>query len=99
MLEQLFEPLRKNQSVSLLIEDDRLPKKTRRYKPVLVIAPYRHGGCPSGYLLASMPPYGAELIDPQVDLKPIVFVRLGLKHSLASALASALRQVLLGETK
>ncbi len=98
VLEQLLSPLRRNQSVSLFIDDDRLPKKKRKYRPVLVIAPYTHSGCPPGCLLVSMPPYGSELIDPQVDLKSIAFVRIGLKHSLASALASALKQVLLGET-
>lgn len=98
VLEKLLGPLRRNQSVSLLIDDSRLPKKTRRYRPVMVITPYNHSGCPKGCLLVSMPPYGAELIDPQVDLKSIAFVRLGLRHSLASALASALKQVLLGET-
>lgn len=97
VLGRLLGPLKNDQSVSLVLTDSRLPRKTRRYRPVLVLAPYRQAGCPKGYLLAAMPPYGAELIDPLVDLRPSVFARLGLSFSLASAIAMALRQVLLGE--
>ena len=97
VLEQLLGPLKNDQQVSLALTDLRLPKKTRRYKPVLVLVPYRQAGCPQGYLLAAMPPYGAEMIDPSKDLRPGVFARLGLSFTLASAIATALRYVLLGE--
>lgn len=97
VLEQLLGPLKYGQPVTLIVGDIRLPKKTRRYPTVLTLFPYTGDGCPAGYLLAAMPPYGAELIDPRVDLKPSVFARLGLSFSLASAIADALQQTLFGE--
>jgi hypothetical protein len=97
VLEQLLGPLKEGRQVVLSVKDIRLPKKSRRYCPVLALTPYVQGGCPQGYLLVSMPPYGSELVDPKVDLKPSVFARLGLSFSLAKAVANALQHVLLGE--
>ena len=97
MLGQIFSPLKEGQQVSLVVTDIRLPKKTRKYKTVLVMVPYVQADCPRGYLLVAMPPYGAELIDCKTDLRPGVFARLGLSFSLSSALCAALRSVLLGE--
>lgn len=97
MLKQLFEPLRRNQSVFLFVTDDRLPKKTRNYRPVLMLVPVQHAGCPTGTLLAAMPPYGSELIDMQ-DLKSISFVRIGMKPTLAAVLAEALKEFFKGES-
>lgn len=90
VLETLLEPLRSGKAVVLRVSDIRLPKKTRKYQPVLVICPLSVMGIDYPRLLVSMPPYGSELIDPSVDLKASNFARLGLSFSLASALSNAL---------
>lgn len=94
VLQSLLAPLREGNAVWLEVKDKRLPKKTRAYKPVLVICPVSRIGVDASWLLVSMPPYGSELVNPRSDLKATVFARLGLSFSLASALARALRNVL-----
>lgn len=92
--EELLSPLREGKAVWLLVKDKRLPKKTRKYETVLVLAPTVSLGGAGGWMLVSMPPYGSELIDTRTDLKATTFARLGLSFSLASALVDALCKTL-----
>jgi len=87
----LFAPLRKGKPVWLEVSDLRLPKKTRKYKTVLIVCPLSVLGHDiQGYFVA-MPPYGAELVSA-TDIKATTFARLGLSFSLARALADALKK-------
>lgn len=97
VLTRLLLPLKKKRQVSLVVNDIRLPKKTRKYPTMLVITPYEGKNCPPGYFLFAMPPYGSEILNMEDDLKPFNLARLGLSMTLATALAKALRYVLLGE--
>lgn len=90
-LNELLHPLLDRRPVWLKVEDKRLPKKTRKYGTLLHIGFVTES---SRWLLIAMPPYGAELIDPAVDLKAVNFARLGLSFSLSSALVSALKKLL-----
>ena len=88
----LLAPLREGKPVWLEVNDKRLPKKTRKYRTILVICPLRALGYNVKGFLVAMPPYGAEIVDSETDLKGITFARLGLSFSLASALADALHK-------
>lgn len=89
----LLSPLLRGKPVWLLVEDQRLPRKTRKYKTMLVLVPVPSLGFPVNRLLVAMPPYGSEILDPAVDFKSSVFARLGLSFSLASALTQALSKL------
>lgn len=86
-------PLLQGRAVWLRVEDARLPRKTRKYKTLLVIAPLVSLGVDRQYLLVAMPPYGSEIVDPETDLKATVFARLGLSFSLARALVDAIKKL------
>ena len=94
---RLLNPLLAEKTVYLAVDDRRLPKKTREYRPVLVLVPGRAFGMTTRTLLASFPPYGAELLRVPRDLKASCFVRLGLTFSLAKAISVALTNLYEGE--
>lgn len=81
----------------LYVNDPRLPRKTRKYDTTLVLAPFVLLGRNANLLLAAMPPYGSEILDPSTDLKVTNFARLGLSFSLSSALVDALRNLYGGQ--
>lgn len=91
VVRDLLSPLLLKKPVWLVVEDKRLPKKTRKYSTALCI---QYASDNNDWLLVAMPPYGAELIDLRVDLKPIVFVRVGLSVSLSTALVNSLKRIL-----
>lgn len=90
----LLGPLRQGKTVILRVEDPKLFKKKRNYKPVLVLTPVVQLGLDAPALLVSFPPYGSELLDTRYDLKVVRLARLGLSLGMAKALADALKKVL-----
>lgn len=93
VITELLSPLLQGKAVCLRVEDPRLPKKKRKYETVLALVPTQSLGVKGGYLLAAMPPYGSELLDPRVDLKVTTFARLGLGFTLSRALVDALKKI------
>lgn len=77
----------------LEVDDPRLPKRKRVEKPLLFLVPQTVFGAPSRLLIASLQTHGCEVIDTAMEIKPLMFLRIGLNAALAVSLAKELNLV------
>lgn len=83
----------------LSIDDPKLRKKKRAINPVLIISPFKGLGLAGEALLCSMPGYGSEVVETKSPIDFMVFYRIGIRPTLAKALASELDKLFIGGTK
>lgn len=86
----LLAPLRNGKPVTLVVDDQRLPKRKRIEKPLLFLVPQTVCGAPSTKLIVSFQTYGCEIIDTAKGVKPMELVRVGLGIKMAVSLAKSL---------
>lgn len=86
----LLNPLRTGKPVVLLLEDQRLPKRKRVDKPKLFLTPMSVYGPPSSKIVVSLETHGCEVVDTKLPIRPLSFIRLGMRAELSKVLASEL---------
>jgi len=92
----LLAPLREGRPVVLIVSDKRAPKRKRAEKPLLFLTPFRVYGQLSPKLSVAFQTYGCEIIDTSEKITPMVFIRVGLNGSMATALSNALEKLFRG---
>ncbi len=90
---RLLAPLREGNTVLLVVNDPRLPKKKRVEKPLLFLAPMSVYGGPDDQIVVSLQAYGSEVFSTLEKITPAPFYRMGLSIKLASTLARELNLV------
>lgn len=96
---RLLRPLLRGHTIALSIDDPKLRKKKRVINPVLIISPFRGLGLPGEALLCSMPGYGSEVVETKSPIDFLVFYRMGIRPTMAKALANELNKLFSGESK
>lgn len=86
----LLNKLREGKSVVLVVDDPKLARRKRAEKPLLFFTPLSVYGPPSRLLSVSLQAHGCEIIDTSVEIKSLVFYRMGLGGKMSKALAHEL---------
>lgn len=91
---RMLSPLVSGLPVVLVVEDEKLPKRKRAAAPRLFITPMSVYGPPSRKLVVALETHGCEVIDTSEPIRPMSFIRLGIRPVYAKALANELSEVL-----
>lgn len=92
----LLAPLKEGKPVVLIVSDKRAPKRKRAETPLLFLTPFTIYGRLSSKLSVAYQTNGCEVIDTTEKITPMVFIRVGLSGSMATALANALERLFRG---
>jgi hypothetical protein len=88
--DRILQPLRRKEMVLLTVSDDRMPRKKRIGKPILIITELPYTEEPT--LLFALPGYGCEAM-PVKKLNAGLMIRMGLRAKAAKALIRELKKL------
>lgn len=97
IVDRLFAPLLRKKAVALHVRNGEFLSRNKQSDKLLFLSSATMFGGSDTYLAVGLQGNKFEILNTSTDLKMINFVKIGLKPTLAKALANALNHVFNGE--